>query len=481
MGLLDWVGTTFGRRTGVEPSPLELMQAMDARAEANERHRGMMRAWTYYYGYMDEVLAWKFGKEINPNTLVNHARVIVDRHAGFLFGGGVQFPVEDLQDKDTTADAPEDEFLETVWKRSKRESLLNCLSINGSVCGTAFLRIYIEEDGTARLMTPDPATMTVIYDPMDVHRVIEFRSEWNGHEPQTGELMAYRQKTYRDGTGWLIVDEAASKKGAWQEQNRVAWGYPFAPVFYCQNLPAPNSFWGMADLTKDILDLSDRRNLRESEDTKTLHYHAHPLTYAVGVNNLRDGIERDPSVIVPLPMGGELRNLEMQSDLSASQMKILELDKQIYLMAGLTMAALGMVDSAGVLSGVSLKIRFMPTLQRNTLRQALYGEMLAEVNSALLQIGGFGKNRECGVTFADPLPVDTKASADEAAVLEGLGVVSKETLATRLGFDYSVERPKIEAEATAGQEFGAALLDGFNQDGLTGARPMRATRAGGLP
>src|SRR5260370_2264379 len=57
----------------------------------------------------------------------------------------------------------------------------------------------------------------------------------------------------------------APNNNDWQPAGKpYDWKYPFSPIFSCQNLPRPNSFWGYPDVMPSVIELNDALNLVQS-------------------------------------------------------------------------------------------------------------------------------------------------------------------------------------------------------------------------
>ncbi len=46
----------------------------------------------------------------------------------------------------------------------------------------------------------------------------------------------------------------------WETVSDVRWPYAFAPIVDCQNLPAPNEYWGVSDIEDDLIEITDASN-----------------------------------------------------------------------------------------------------------------------------------------------------------------------------------------------------------------------------
>jgi hypothetical protein len=201
----------------------------------------------------------------------------------------------------------------------------------------------------------------------------------------------------------------------------------------------PNAFWGGADISYDFLRLLQSRNFVASNINRILRYHAHPKTYATGIPAIKLELSADDIAFLPNP-DAKLANLEMQGDLASSMGFLEYLDEQLMSKVNIPPVALGKVDTMGPISGVALRLHYQPLLERNATKRMLYGDMLCDLNMRLLELAGFVTDALCcEMEWPDVLPTDTMAAANEALILDQLGIASKSTLATRLGFDYDKE------------------------------------------
>lgn len=139
--------------------------------------------------------------------------------------------------------------------------------------------------------------------------------------------------------------------------------------------------------------------------------------------------------------------------------------------------ASGAVDTSVTLSGVAMRIQFMPTLAANAEREAEMASKWTHLLYDLLNMwfptyeGWEPLPLQPSVVFGDPLPPDRTAILQEVSVLVTLGIATREWaagyLAERLGYKFPAG---MVAEAMAEQQ---AALDAEAQ--------QIATNAGQLP
>lgn len=112
----------------------------------------------------------------------------------------------------------------------------------------------------------------------------------------------------------------------------------------------------------------------------------------------------------------------------------------------------GKFDNIGQLSGLALDILYGPLLQRTQVKRRTYGDMLAELNRRLLAFGGFGEENEVATHWPELLPSDAQGEAQTLQTHQDMGIVSRETIQAKLGYNAETEGPKIAAEKAAAMQ-----------------------------
>jgi hypothetical protein len=133
-----------------------------------------------------------------------------------------------------------------------------------------------------------------------------------------------------------------------------------------------------------------------------------------------------------------------------------------------------MKDRVGALTNFGLRILFFDALNKLDTKRNLYSWGLREINRRL-QIFSNMEPVDCDVVWEDPLPADETALYANTQAALGMGLISKATAASRLGFDYEDEQAKMEDEQVAGDNVGAMILRAFDRTGgeNTNARPRQ--------
>jgi hypothetical protein len=435
--VLDWIRSFFNK------TPADILPKQQA--EQIERVDRFARAWEAYYGKYPDSLPVKPGKT-NDNITFNFSRLVVDQTVDFLFGKEITFEINEL------ADTRAEEWLNSVWQANQKMIFLQKLAVNGAVCGQVFVKIADGEQ-YPRLINIDPGIVDVETEPDDYEAVRAFTITY-----PAGDVVR-RQVIRRDGAGWEIVDQERDKDAKdWKTVQVTPWMRPWPPIATCQNLPAPNEFWGIADIEPDVIRLNESLNFVMSNISRILRYHAHPKTWVRGVlsaDNLKIGADET----ILLPDGAEMHNLEMTSDLGSSLNLYRRLKEALHEVTRSPEIASGKVENVGNLSGVALQILYQPLLSKTETKRRMYGSLLVELNRRLLELGGFGANNITEIHWPEILPRDPMQERQVALLDQQLGV-SRDTLLRRLNYDPDLEAQKRAAEET---NIGANLLATFEQ------------------
>lgn len=410
-------------------------------------------AWKAYYGDLPKPLKVRPGT-VDDNIRLNFARLIVDKGVSFLFGKEVNFEIDEGE---TT---PAETWLSGCWQRNRKMTLLQKAALNGGVCGHCFLKIqYTPGDEYPRLIVLDPETVTVVLAADDLENVLSYKIQYPSKDPISKKPVAIRQLIERDGTRWMITDQVGSIDSlSWRTTGEQIWPYAWPPVVECQNLPAPNEFWGVSDIEPDILEVNMAINFVVSNTGRILKYHAHPKTWGKGFDASQLKIAVDETLIIPSETG-ELHNLEMQTDLSSSIEFYKRLKEALHEASRIPEVATGKLESTSGLSGLALQILYQPLLEKTETKRLLYGDMLVELNRRMLEIGGFGTDNITEIHWPELLPTDPLQERQAALIDQQLGV-STDTLLMRLGYDPDLEREKSQKST---EQLGDQLLSAFDK------------------
>lgn len=457
----------------LSPSPAKIHMAEIANQAEEERFQFYSRAWAAYDGEAPKALEVVHG-QADDNVRLDKAATIVDKGVSFLAGkGGVTFQLEPPTAADEAAegeDAGEGEAegsddatealiekaeaaLDAAWPPEKRILDFQKAATNGGICGHAWFRLY--ENG--RVSVLDPANCTAIWDDDDVEILKRYLLEWttidSDEDSLTPGLGVLRRKRIEPDNpqapiSWTIFDEEHDDDtGDWIVLDQTPWSHSYAPVLDCQNFPAPNTYYGRSDLEPAILDLLEQLESVASDMRHQVRLMGYPIPVFLGIEaaaiQVLD-VAIGSLVAVPDPDAklAQLQIAELTSSLSLYQ----ELKTELLESTRIPKVALGETQNAGPISAVALEVEYQPLIEKTETKQLTYGPTLSEAAERILDLAGFSG---WTVTLAWPrlLPADSAAEAlgDEAELR--MGVVSKQTIAEKRGYDWSIESQRMAEEA----------------------------------
>lgn len=449
-----------------------------------KRQKLIADAWKAYNGDLDPPLT-KMPGQPDDNVLSNRMQQIVDRGVDFLFGKELEISLED------SAPAAAQPFIDATWGRKEtRIPLLQKLEMNGAIAGQAFLRIVPEKNNTYRLIVVDPATVFAQTAPQDCETVLLYCIEYSTTESINGhaEAVYYREEMARtdpdndgdDGDPFADTDATwtiqhwtrVGDRGPWQAAgDPIAWDYPFPPLFACQNLPKPNSFWGIPDITPDLIGLNNSLNLLQSNINRLEKLFGGPVLYATGTGEQVINIQ--PGKIIGLPLSeSKIVAVTIATDTANALNFAANIRSDIDEQSGVPGVATGRIADLprGNVSGIVVELLFMPILKKTDKKRCLYGELIIDVTKALLVLNHMSGDLDVTLLWQAPLPSDDLPTVQSAIAKKELGI-SDTTLQREMGYD-------PEEEATLSQTEDARKLSNFSKGvGL----PPAPQPAAGLP
>lgn len=456
-----------------QPITIDTLAQAPIPKEDIDRKEAMQQAWRAYRGKMPPPLKIS-PNQPDDNVLSNRCAPIVDKGVSFLFGNVLKIEATDeTTDSDTDDDSPIQNFISGLWgDDDDRMTLLSQMAINGGVCGSAFLKLIPAQGSMKypRIVVMDPMLVRVVTADDDCSLIQAYIIEYNhgSSDLQKRQIiarvdpdnMASIAGEYDLDDTWQIanyvrrIQGSTGLDGRWiQVGETVKWPYPFAPIFHCQNLPNPNEQWGVPDLTSDLIGLNKVLNFVQSNTSRIVKYHGHPITYAVGLSSTQIQIGVDDLICLPSP-DSKLEKLEAMTDFPgllnfASTIRA-DMDEQSRVPA----VALGRTAELpkGNISGVALQLLFQPLIEKTIQKQRLYGRCIREITRAALVVSGLiniedYEDYKVDIHYSNLLPIDDLAAAQTATLLKSLGV-STQTILSELGYNPDDEADKTAQETT---------------------------------
>jgi hypothetical protein len=463
----------------------------------------MARAWKAYGGSFKPSLQRSkdgSGRPIGPdfNVATNRCAPIVNAGRAFLVGKDIKFQVEEGVGQQAQDD------LDLVWKANKKGTRLRELADNGAVCGHRFLKLI--PDGVIykgqtlpRIVVLDSQQVSVETADDDCHHVLAYNVTWQTKDA-AGNAITKRQRFERiddvDGLEplgapeqWQIRNQTRKSEygatfngndpNAWIDtEPPTLWEYDWAPIHGSPNLINACEYWGVPDLTEDIIALNEALNLVRSSNNKIVYHYGFPHRYGVGFENAQMSWTPDGDMPLLPSKESEIRVIDNKTDLTAARAHADDLSGDIDEISGVPGIALGrMADlGGGDIPAATMRLKFQPLLAKTDDKREPLGEMLAEVNAHILELMSYGPGIEVeNVWPKDILPRNEKEYAEAATAWDQLGV-SKDSLMTHYSdFDPDEEAEKKADEQKAEADIAQQALANF--DAGQGGNPFGGDQA----
>lgn len=435
---------------------MPVQPAYEVSADDKKRQQIIADAWKAYHGQLDKPLK-PMPDEPDDNVMSNRCQPIVDRGVDFLFGKPLGITIEE--------DGPDEaqQALEDTWgKNEARLPLLQKLAMSGAVAGQAYLRIMPDNKGNFRLIVVDPQTVFVQTAPQDCETALLYCIEYSTTEKVNGRpaQVYYHEEIVRidpdgnasqgmpdDDDTWTVQHwTRVGDRGPWEPAGDVIeWPYNFAPLFSNQNLPYPHSFYGVPDITPDLIQMNNSLNFVQSNISRVNKLYGQPIVWMAGVSE--SSIMLQPGRAIGLDTNASMGSVPITSDMVNSLAFAGDLRSDMDEQSAIPAVVLGRMHDLpkGQISGVTMELMFMPATQKTEKKRCLYGKTILDVSKALLILNNLSADIEVSLQWQSPLPDDDLASVQAALAKQQLGV-SNQTLIRELGYDADEESDKNDAE-----------------------------------
>lgn len=421
--------------------------------EEQARQASYRHAMSYYGGAQSMPLRIK-ANQPNDNVILNLYSYIIDKGVSFLFGKPVDI---ELTEGETTA---AEKYLSQVYQANHFDSFIQDVALNGALCGHCFVEIQPRAGNVPRLINLDPAIVRPQWSPDDIDKRLWYKIEYEALDENAKQVFKKRLIEWNEPAArWEITQ---FERRQYDPQFRqigdvVLWNYEFPPILDWKNLPSPNTFFGKRDIEQ--VAPQDGINFVASNIQRIIRFHGHPKTIGKGFNAQGVNIGPDDMFIIPSE-NGDVKNLEMQSDLGATR-AYFEMLVDLFLQLHHTPNMNPTKISIGALSGFALRVLYGDLLALTEKKRLMYGDALIELVYRLLVLGGFEAQTPT-LHWQSPLPENAQ---EQTTVLTGqmdAGLISKETARATLGVDNEVENERLTAERLQGDSVGASILRAFN-------------------
>jgi hypothetical protein len=364
-------------------------------------------------------------------------------------------------------DSPLEKWIDEGLRQNNWEALLLDEGINGAVCGTVYMRLDPPEEGEEypHLTDLNPTSMRIKTHPRYHKKVTAYIWEHTSHDPDTRRPIFYRQRTelqdvpdFDAMTGemipptkqkWVIIDEHSFTMGSgWVEDSKVDWPYSWPPIIHCKNLPNPNSPYGEPDVTPTLLEGNHALNFNRSNRRKIDRHHGHPVIWMTGHSGDLSKIKFAVGSILKIPSKDvNVGQFVPAVDGSASSQLGKEIYEDILEESGTPSIVLGKPDDGGDPSGVALRVKLWPLLQKTETKRKLYGPWIVEIIRRFCELGGKGSDVVVELSWPELIPTDPMEERNALKADKDMGIASLQTISEKLDYDYETEQENMNNEA----------------------------------
>jgi hypothetical protein len=442
--------------------------------KAIARLKVIRNAWNFYEGYhWQDIPAYD-----KPQTTVNFVRSFVNKFVAFELGDSFYLNVYgDESDINaggekvyvTTQGKPKTlyQFLEDVWIENKRETFCTILGQSKSVTGDAWVRItFIPPDelddpfgefpqGKIKISVVPTHYVFPIYDPHDIDRLMCVEIKYLIQVTETTGILQREKLVHK-----LYSEVWTKDRIQYYMDNELTEDadnpYGVIPFVQIKNFPLAGQEYGASDID-DLIPLNIEYNMKMSDVSEIIDYHAAPITvvYGARIGNLEKGANK---VWGGLPKDARIQNLETISDLSASNSYIKGLKTDMCEVSGIPEEVLGGTQSISNTSGVAMQYMNLPLIDRTKIKKALTKTGIERINRLIIHMalveGLIEKPADVDnidfyyteITLPDTLPKDKLLELQEIQLEMKLGLLSRKGALERLGED-DVEAKLINIDA----------------------------------
>lgn len=476
-------------------SPLDEAIMTETLVNEQQRIEAFARSWRAYHGVFQKPLK-RSKSGYDDNIVVNRIKPIVAASVSFLFGKPPTLEIpKEVDGENSTKDSPLEVWLKELQRRNTWPAFLNDLGTNGAVCGTPYARIVPNKDEPEypRWQVLDPACMRIVWHPRDIDEVLQYIWTYNSFDPQTRRPRVDRQRVVKQDSGtWLIIDEHSrsyssgngynsglsnvysdqwtagdtsallingpSSLDGWERTGEEEWPYEWAPIIHCKNLPAPNEVYGAPDFTLTEIKNNDALNFNLSNRQRIDRLHSHPWRWVKGMMGQKLTI--DPEVVTDIPNpAGEVGQLEPKIDSQAPAQLGREIYESILEATQTPSIVLGREDATSNPSGVALRVKLWPLVNKTEQKQVFYGPMLVELIRRTTELAKSRKDVVCKLQWTDVIPIDKLQEGQLYLLDSQMGIASKATLAAKRGYEFDTELENMKKEAEEALEQQKAQME----------------------
>ena len=453
-----------------------------------DRIKNIRKNWNFYEGFHWEDMP----PSDKPEITFNYCRAFCDKFVSFELGKSFTMKLGSEEKTIVTEDKRTlFEYLEDVWVDNNQNQFCSELGLMKSVTGEAWVQVtYLSPDelddpfeeypkGRVRVSLKSSGNVFPEFDPHDKDKLVKLTLMYpiEISEPKifgrtTKKKVLFKQVWTRDS----IAEFEGSLNTAIYPNN-----YGVIPFIQIKNIAVANKEGGKSDL-EDIIPLNIEYNLKCSDISEILDYHASPVTVLYGAK--QQNIEKGANKMWGgLPKDARMENLSLQSDLAASNIYIDKIKTAMCEVAGIPESCLGGQQHFSNTSGIAMHHINLPLIDKNNLKKASSENGLEILNKLIILISlkeGVITNTNNAplrdfcyneVTIPDTLPKDMLIEMQQIQAEMAVGLESRKGAMARLGREnidqriveidvdrkanpevYGMEVPQINSGMTNGEE-----------------------------
>lgn len=501
----------FERRKPYDDTLLNYQGLLEQRMtlEEQERYKKILRNWDFYEGYHWEEIA--IDNADGPEVTMNYSRAFVDKFLSFELGKAFTFTTHaDVENQEVTSDGRTlFKFLEDVWEDNEQYAFCMDLGQTKNVTGEAWVQVdfdSVDELSTDDIFDEYPEGRISItlhptqhifteYDPLNQKKLLKVIVRF-AYERDVFEENLLGQRL-NPSTETVIYEQVWTKEqiittDADSEPVYALNPYGFIPFVQIKNFSVSGKTYGRSDLD-DIIPMNIEFNMKKSNTSEILDYHAAPVTivYGARIGNLEKGANK---MWGGLPKDGRVENLELRGDLEASNAYTSDLKLSMCEIAGIPETVLGGSKAISNTSGVALQYINLPLIEKTRIKRNNTETGLELVNKYIIYISlmqGLITKPEnipmrnfvhTEVTLPDTLPKDTLMELQQIQVELNSRLLSRRQALKRMGREnidallQEIDEEVQEMQNKFGTELPGNTSPQINSGMMNGQTPIEQLR-----